>query len=61
LDSARACAAAVIKQMKAGIFWPPNPNVRETYDDFAALFPDGIENSVNPEAFKNYAFKSNLD
>jgi ATP-dependent helicase/nuclease subunit B len=61
LDSARACAAAILKQIKAGIFWPPNPDVRETYDEFAALFPDGIENSVNPEAFSHYAFKSNAD
>ena len=56
LDSARACAEAVIRQIKAGIFWPPNPAVREDYDDFAPLFPDGIENSVNPEAFKSYVF-----
>jgi hypothetical protein len=56
LDSARACAEAVIRQIKAGIFWPPNPAVREDYDDFAPLFPDGIENSVNSEAFKNYVF-----
>jgi ATP-dependent helicase/nuclease subunit B len=61
LDAARACAAAIIRQIKAGIFWPPNPNVRETYDDFAPLFPDGIENSVNPDAFKHYAFKSNAE
>jgi ATP-dependent helicase/nuclease subunit B len=61
LDSARACAAAIIEQIKAGIFWPPNQDVRETYDDFAPLFPDGIENSVNPEAFMNYAFKTDAD
>jgi ATP-dependent helicase/nuclease subunit B len=57
LDSARACAAAVIEQIKAGIFWPPNQDIHEAYDDFAPLFPDGIENSVNAEAFKNYQFK----
>ena len=57
LDSARACAAAVIQQIKDGIFWPPNQDIHEAYDDFAALFPDGIENSVNPDAFKNYQFQ----
>ena len=57
LDSARACAAAVIEQIKAGIFWPPSQDIHEAYDDFAALFPDGIENSVDPEAFKQYQFK----
>lgn len=57
LDSARACAAAVIEQIKAGIFWPPSQDIHEAYDDFAALFPDGIENSVDPEAFKHYQFK----
>jgi ATP-dependent helicase/nuclease subunit B len=58
LDSAKACAAAVIEQIKAGIFWPPNQDVHAAYDDFAPLFPDGIENSVDPEAFKHYQFKS---
>lgn len=56
LDSALACAEAVIRQIKAGVFWPPNPDVREDYDDFAPLFPDGIENSVEASAFENYCF-----
>ncbi|MGZ0655363.1 PD-(D/E)XK nuclease family protein [Coraliomargarita sp. W4R72] len=60
IDSALACAEAVIRQIKAGIFWPPNPDVREDYDDFAPLFPDGIENSVEPEAFKNYQFAEKM-
>ena len=58
LDSARACASAVMEQIKAGIFWPPSQDIHESYDDFAALFPDGIENSVNADAFKQYQFKS---
>ena len=58
LDSATACASAVIEQIKQGIFWPPNPDVSKEYDDFAKLFPDGIEQSVNKEAFKNYQFKT---
>ncbi|MFQ3224436.1 MAG: ATP-dependent helicase/nuclease subunit B [Lentimonas sp.] len=59
LDSARACAQAVIEKIKAGIFWPPNQDVHEAYDDFAALFPDGIENSVDAEAFMGYRFNTN--
>jgi ATP-dependent helicase/nuclease subunit B len=61
LASAEACAKAVIRQIKAGVFWPPNPNIRAEYDDFAALFPDGIEKSVDVEAFKNYPFNHNVD
>jgi ATP-dependent helicase/nuclease subunit B len=61
LDSAENCAAAIIQQIKDGIFWPPNPDVREDYDDFAPLFPDGIENSVDPEAFMNYQFKQGVN
>ncbi|CAA6690157.1 MULTISPECIES: PD-(D/E)XK nuclease family protein [unclassified Lentimonas] len=58
LDSARVCAQAVIEKIKAGVFWPPSQDVHEAYDDFAALFPDGIENSVDGEAFKAYKFSS---
>jgi len=58
LDSAHACATAVIEQIKAGIFWPPNQDIHKAYDDFAELFPDGIENSVNADAFKQYKFNS---
>ena len=61
LDSAYHCAEAVIQQIKDGIFWPPNPDVREQYDDFAALFPDGIENTVDAEAFKNYKFTTAVE
>ena len=56
LNSARACAEAVIGQIKAGIFWPPNSAVDESYDDFANLFPDGIENSVDATALMSYRF-----
>jgi len=61
LTSAEACAGAIIKKIKAGEFWPPNPNIRAEYDDFAPLFPDGIENSVDVDAFKNYQFKSDVN
>ncbi|WPJ96039.1 PD-(D/E)XK nuclease family protein [Coraliomargarita algicola] len=61
VDSAIACAEALIRQIKAGVFWPPNPDLREDYDDFAPLFPDGIENSVKAEAFQNYQFTKTND
>ena len=48
----------VIEKIKAGIFWPPNQDVHEAYDDFAACFPDGIENSVDADAFMGYQFTS---
>lgn len=57
LDSAHACAKAVIEQIKAGIFWPPNQDIHNAYDDFAELFPDGIDNSVDRDAFKQYQFQ----
>ena len=57
LESAQACTRAIIRQIKAGIFWPPNTSIRENYDDFASLFPDGIDHSVEAEAFSHYSFK----
>ena len=58
LDSALACAEAIIDQIRKGIFWPPNNEIRESYDDFAAYFPDGIEKSVNKGAFEQYRFQA---
>jgi ATP-dependent helicase/nuclease subunit B len=55
-DSAIACTIAILRQIKSGIFWPPNQNYNETYDEFRHLFPDGIENSVDAETFANYQF-----
>lgn len=57
LASAKACATTIIAQIQAGIFWPPNPAIHQSYDEFAPLFPDGIEHSVHPAAFMNYPFK----
>lgn len=59
IDSAHACAQGVIENIKSGIFWPPNPDVVPDFDDFAQLFPDGIENSVDADAFTSYTFASN--
>lgn len=57
ITSAEACTVAIIRKIKAGEFWPPNPDIRAEYDDFAPLFPDGIENSVDIETFKHYTFR----
>lgn len=57
LESAQACAKAIVRQIKAGIFWPANTDVRENFDDFAPFFPDGIEHSVDAAAFLEYSFK----
>ena len=56
-SSANACAAAILRQIKKGIFWPPNQNYNEAYDEFRQIFPDGIERSVEADAFANYKFK----
>jgi hypothetical protein len=56
LDSAYACAAAVIRRIQAGQFWPPSNDIPEAFDNFAAYFPDGIEKTVQPGAFENYTF-----
>lgn len=56
LESALDCAQAVIDQIHRGIFWPPNNTMREEYDEFAAYFPDGIEQSVDADEFRQYTF-----
>ena len=56
-DSAISCTTSILRQIKNGVFWPPNQNYNETYDDFRQIFPDGIEHSVDAEAFANYQFK----
>ena len=37
-DSAYGCAEAIVHQIQAGIFWPPEKRVE--YDDFESLFTD---------------------
>lgn len=56
-DSAKICATTVIKQIKSGVFWPPNLTLYEAYDEFVHLFPEGVENSIDADAFANYQFK----
>ncbi|MBM4444321.1 MAG: hypothetical protein FJ020_03320 [Chloroflexi bacterium] len=52
LQSARACAAGVIRDIRSRTFWPPAPRVR--YDDFEGLFPGDVSDCVNGEAFQAY-------
>ena len=56
LDRAEACARAILSRIRAGAFWPPNPDISRDFDDFAPLFPEGIAGSVDPDAFANYRF-----
>ncbi len=61
LESAVACAAAVVREVRAGHFWPPNLDLREDYDDFAPLFPDGIGAAVEAEDFAAFTFLTEED
>ena len=56
IESALACAKALIGQIRAGVFWPPNPHLRETFDDYAPLFPDGFAQSVDHALLEAYPF-----
>lgn len=57
-DSAKSCTTAILRRIRSGVFWPPSQNYNENYDEFRLVFPDGIENSVDAEAFANYPFKN---
>ena len=46
LDAARCCAEGVVRDLRAGRFWPPREHVR--YDDFARLFPGPVADFVDP-------------
>jgi len=56
IDAALRCASAVAQEIQAGHFWPPNPDLPEEYDDFARLFPDGLEGAVDAEAFASFNY-----
>jgi ATP-dependent helicase/nuclease subunit B len=43
-ESARVCAAGVVRDIRHRRFWPPA--LRVTWDDFESLFPQGIEACV---------------
>jgi ATP-dependent helicase/nuclease subunit B len=44
--AAMRCARGVVESVKARIFWPP-AELNEAQDDFAVLFPQGAEASVD--------------
>jgi ATP-dependent helicase/nuclease subunit B len=46
VSSAVATAQAVARAIEAGRFWPPAP-LREDGDEFARIFPEGIESDVD--------------
>jgi ATP-dependent helicase/nuclease subunit B len=45
-SSAMNCAEGVAAGVRAGIFWPPNEDVRD--DEFTRLFHEGVAASVEP-------------
>ena len=50
LESARACAEGIIKDVKARRFWPPSAKVQ--YDDFEKLFPMAASECVDVGDFE---------
>lgn len=48
--AAMQCAEGVCAAIRGGRFWPPNENLREENDDFAALFHHGAADSVEWDA-----------
>ena len=58
LESAESCAKSILNCIQLGQFWPPNDQIDPIFDDYSDYFPDGISNTVDPEAFKNYTFSS---
>jgi ATP-dependent helicase/nuclease subunit B len=49
VSSAVATAQAVAQAIETGRFWPPAP-LREDWDEFARIFPEGIESDVDRSA-----------
>ena len=60
LNSAKDCALAVLKNIEAGKFWPPNEHIDPMYDPFAQLFPDGIQKTVDARLFNPFTYKDRL-
>ena len=46
IESAARCAGEIARRVRDGVFWPPVEGVR--HDDFAGLFFDTVEDSVEP-------------
>jgi ATP-dependent helicase/nuclease subunit B len=47
-EAAVACAAEVVRRVRAGVFWPPNEGTARSRD-FEALWPDGVAGAVKWE------------
>ena len=60
LNSAKDCALAVLKNIEAGEFWPPNEHIDPMYDPFAQLFPDGIQKTVDARLFNPFTYNNDL-
>lgn len=45
--AADECARGIAAAVKAGRFWPPSEDIKEDYDEFAALFQHGVGDSVS--------------
>jgi ATP-dependent helicase/nuclease subunit B len=45
-EQAIRCAGEIAAAVRAGIFWPPNEEIRTDDDDFGVLFHRGVEASV---------------
>jgi len=45
-EAAWRCASGAAAAIRAGVFWPPNENIRPDQDAFAALFHHGVADSV---------------
>jgi ATP-dependent helicase/nuclease subunit B len=45
--AARRCAEGVVAAVQARTFWPPSEDVPAEWDDFAGLFFNGAEASVD--------------
>lgn len=58
LESAEFCAKSILNCIQLGQFWPPNDQIDPIFDAYSDYFPDGITNTVDSEAFKNYTFSS---
>jgi CRISPR/Cas system-associated exonuclease Cas4 (RecB family) len=55
IDNALQWAEEAARRIRAGVFWPPAPEVK--YDDLAALAPEGLEQALGGEWAKFLAGK----
>lgn len=55
LESARTCAESVAADIRNRRFWPPVKRVQ--YDDYESLFPAGVPDCIDVEAFEAFMRK----